>query len=270
MKLFFRKYGKGEPIIIVHGLYGSSDNWVGIAKKLASDFEVFAIDQRNHGQSPHSKEFNYDVLADDLLEFMHYQNLNSATLIGHSLGGKAIMQFAKQYPAKVNNLVVVDIAPKSYIKSFNKRFEKLSHKKIIDSLLSIDINNIKSRKDADEKLIRILKEKRLRLFLLKNLKRKKDKSFYWTLNFKEINNNLKLIMEDVNFDKFKDEINIPTLFIRGENSNYIINEDIEKIQNVFINSEINTIEGASHWVHAEKPKELTESIRVFLNAKINL
>jgi len=265
MKLFFRKYGKGEPIVIVHGLYGSSDNWVSIAKELASDFEVFIIDQRNHGQSPHSEEFNYDILAGDLLEFMNTQNLKSAILIGHSLGGKAIMQFATQYHTKVNNLIVIDIAPKSYRYSLSNKFENLNHKQIIEALLSVNINEIKSRKEIDKKLSSIIKERRLRLFLLKNLKRKKDKSFYWTLNFKEINNNLKLIMEDVSFELFESvKINIPTLFIRGENSNYILDEDIEKIKKIFTNSEINTIKDASHWVHAEKPKELIESIRKFI------
>jgi len=266
MNLFFRKYGKGEPIIILHGLYGSSDNWVSIAKELASNFEVFVIDQRNHGQSPHNKEFNYNILASDLLEFMNTQNLKRATLIGHSLGGKTIMQFAKQYPTEVNNLIVIDIAPKSYIKSFNKKFKTLSHKKIIEAILSVNIIKIKSRKEIDEKLSPIIKERRLRLFLLKNLKRKKDKSFYWTLNFGAIHKNLEKIVDSVNFDEFKDtKINISTLFIKGENSNYILDNDIKKIKNIFINSEVSTIKDASHWVHTEKPKELIESIRVFLN-----
>ena len=265
MNLFFRKYGKGEPIIIVHGLYGSSDNWVSIAKELATNFEVFVIDQRNHGQSPHSDEFNYNVLANDLYKFMKAHNLNSATLIGHSLGGKTIMQFAKHYTSMVNNLIVIDIAPKSYRYSLSNKFEKLNHKQIIEALLSVNINEIKSRKEIDEKLSLIIKERRLRLFLLKNLKRKKDKSFYWTLNFKEINNNLKLIMEDVSFDVFKDiEINIPTLFIRGSNSNYILDEDIKKIKNIFTKTELKTINNASHWIHAEQPKELIESIRKFI------
>ena len=265
MKLFFQKFGEGIPVVIVHGLYGSSDNWLGIAKELSFNFEVYIIDQRNHGKSPHNDIFNYEALADDLLEFIDEHNLKSAIFIGHSLGGKTIMQFAKKNSKRIINLIIIDIAPKSYLYSLSKQYEKLNHKQIIEAILSIKLDGIKKRKEINEELSFIIEEERLRLFLLKNLKRKKDNSFYWSLNFEAIHNNLELVLKDVGYEQFnKISIGIPTLFIRGANSNYVLDEDIEKIKNIFVKSKVITINNAGHWLHAEQPKELIKILIEFI------
>jgi len=138
MKLFFRKFGEGAPIIIVHGLYGASDNWVTVGRRLAENFEVFLIDQRNHGRSPHSSEHNYKLMLEDLYEFIETQNIEKAILIGHSMGGKTVMHFANQYPEKVSSLIVLDIAPKSYIEIAKENKSEINHLGILKAMKSID------------------------------------------------------------------------------------------------------------------------------------
>ncbi|MBN1251441.1 MAG: alpha/beta fold hydrolase [Bacteroidales bacterium] len=265
MNLFFQKFGKGIPIVIVHGLFGSSDNWLNIAKELSNNFEVYIIDQRNHGKSPHNEEFNYDILVSDLLEFMDNQNLISVILIGHSLGGKTVMHFAKSYPKRIIDLIVIDIAPKSYLFSLSEKSERINHKKIIESLMAVNLQGIEKRKDIEEKLSENIKEIRLRQFLLKNIRRKADNSFYWTLNINSIYNNLEKLMEGVNYKDFDNmKISIPTMFVRGADSDYILNQDIEKIKTIFIESNIVTIDDAGHWLHAEQPKKLIKIITDFI------
>tara|TARA_B100000809_G_scaffold185661_1_gene183769 strand:+ start:2107 stop:2871 length:765 start_codon:yes stop_codon:yes gene_type:complete len=251
MQLNFKKVGEGEPLVILHGLFGSLDNWMTLAKKLGNHFEVFIVDARNHGQSPHSKDFNYDLMADDLYEFLLQNDIVDPIVLGHSMGGKTAMQFAMNYPNKLEKLIVADIAPKAY---------PVHHTIIIEGMLSLDFDIIKTRKKADEQLSKFIEDVSTRQFLLKNLYWADKEQLAWRFNLSTINKNIEVIgqgLENVStFEK-------PTLFIRGEKSNYITTKDYDPIKNIFTNSVINSL-NTGHWVHAEKPTEFLQMLNSFL------
>ncbi len=268
MELFYRKYGSGVPLIIIHGLYGASDNWVTVGRALAEEFEVYIIDQRNHGRSPHSEEHNYALMRDDLLEFMDKQGLEKAIIVGHSMGGKTAMFFSVAYPERVQSLIVVDIAPKSYLNVDGFEQQTIDHKKILKAMSSVDFNQIKSRTDVDVHLASMLDESRTRQFLLKNLRMEKDNSFYWGLNVESLEKNINYILEGLNSDDSgheKEVVGFPVLFIRGEKSDYISTEDIDSIYNIFPYAEMATVSNAGHWVHAEQPQLLIKNILYFVS-----
>lgn len=252
MKLNFKETGEGSPLIILHGLFGSSDNWISIAQKLGKNRKVYVLDQRNHGDSPHSAEFNYEVMASDLKEFVIDHSIGNFDLIGHSLGGKTAMVFASQYPELVDNLIIVDIAPKQY---------PVHHDTIIEGLKSINLDTLQSRTEADNALSKFVPLMGVRQFLLKNLKRTSN-VFEWKINLdvieKEIAEVGKELPASATFNK-------PTLFIRGGLSNYILEEDMELILSHFKNAKLTTVKGASHWVHAEKPDAFLEVVNNCIN-----
>jgi len=268
MELFFRKYGEGPPVIIVHGLYGASDNWVTVAKALANNFEVFLLDQRNHGRSPHHPDHTYDVMKDDLLQFMDEQAIEQATIIGHSMGGKTVMFFAKEYPERVTNLLVVDIAPKSYAVIAKENRKTIDHESIIDAMLSVDFADVSSREDVEQRLEENLPAERVRKFLMKNLQRQKDNTFKWSLNLDALKNNLPQILDGLNekdFEKGRGITGFPVLFIKGANSDYITQEDFDHlILTIFPFAELVHIPNAGHWVHAEQPNLLIKNMKYFL------
>ena len=251
MKLNFKKVGEGEPLVILHGLFGSLDNWMTLAKKLGEHFEVFIVDARNHGQSPHSEEFNYDVMADDLYGFLREHNIVDPIILGHSMGGKTAMQFAMNYPNQLEKLIVADIAPKSY---------PVHHTAILDGMLSIELDIINTRKSADEQLSKYIEDFSTRQFLLKNLYWVEKEKLAWRFNLSIINDTIEIIGEGLdNVEPFEK----PTLFIRGEKSNYISKNDFESINNIFPNSEITSM-NTGHWVHAENPTEFLNILSSFL------
>ncbi len=252
MKLHFKKYGDGAPVIILHGLFGMSDNWISIAKDLAKDKLVFLLDMRNHGRSPHIEAHNYSDMIEDIYEFLTDMNLRQVNFIGHSMGGKAAMNFAFEYPHRVNKLVIIDISPRAY---------PVFHSTIIDSLLGLDIDTIKSRKEANDQLAVSIPSKRIRQFLLKNLYRKDNGSFSWRINLPVIAKNLMQIGAEV---KSKTPFKNPTLFIRGAESEYIGNDDIKLIEELYPDAKIVTIPNASHWVHSEAPEQVFTEINKFL------
>ena len=259
MNLFFRKFGTGPPLIIVHGLYGASDNWVQIAKILGSHFEVFLIDQRNHGRSPHNPVHTYPAMRDDLLEFMDQQEIPSAILLGHSMGGKTVMFFAADYPDRTAGLIVIDIAPKTYPGSSGP----LSHRSIMEAMSSLDFEGIKTRTEVDKKLARDIPSERVRQFLMKNLHRNKDQSFRWSLNLTSLRNNLDHIlggMDEKTFENGNQITGFPVLFVRGANSTYIQDKDFDLILRIFPYAEIQTIPEAGHWLHVEQPDLLIKAI----------
>jgi esterase len=251
MKLFYRQSGQGEPLIILHGLFGSSDNWFTLAKTFAERFTVYLIDQRNHGQSPHSEEFDYKFLAEDLLEFINDHNLDKVNIIGHSMGGKTAMNFAVKYPERVKKLIVVDIVPKTY---------PVHHDNILDGLLSLDLLTVSSRTEADELLSKYLPELDVRQFLLKNLYRTTDGAFGWRPNLKAIDKHIEEIGEGMQYDG---QYNGPTLFIVGARSTYFKMGDENLLQQVFPAYTLVTLD-SGHWVQAEKPKEFAEAVIPFL------
>ncbi len=245
MELNYKKIGYGQPLIILHGLFGMLDNWITIAKKLSENYLVYIVDLRNHGKSGKSNVFNYQAMSDDLLEFMNTHNINSSHLLGHSLGGKTIMQFAFDYPEKVNRLIIADISPAEY---------ENKHQMIIDAMLAIDFNTVKSRKEVEKILSERIKSERLLQFLMKNLYRKDKTSFGWKTNLEAVLNNLNEIGKAIESET---QYTGPALFIKGGRSDYITMKEMHLIKKLFPYAEIKTISGATHWLHADKPKEFT-------------
>jgi len=261
MKLFFRKLGEGKPLFILHGLFGLSDNWASVGKILCEHFEVYLIDLRNHGSSPHSDEWTYSAMANDVHELTQQLN-NPITLLGHSMGGKVAMQFASMYPEKLEKLIVVDMAPKDY---------PVKDRSLIDNLLAMDLEKIKSRKKADENISSFVKESSTKQLLSKNLYWNEEQKLTWRFNLKDISKNVSTIGKTFSVknallnDGVGQGIQVPALFIKGEKSNYILDLDIPAIKKIFPNSEFKTIEGAGHWVHADKPKEFAETVMEYLD-----
>ena len=268
MELFFRKYGgTGPPLVIVHGLYGSGDNWVSIARELSSGFEVYVVDQRNHGQSPHSDQHDYPSMRDDLREFMDNQEIEKAVLVGHSMGGKTIMHFAVKWPGRVQSLVSVDIAPKAYHDLAVDSHAAAHHAKMIDAMLELDLSGVDSREDIDQALRTRIGSERIRSFLLKNVHREKDGNFRWRINLAVLRDNLDHIMDGLDVDGVIAEGGItgfPALFVSGERSDYIRAEDHRLIRSIFPVADFVSIPGAGHWVHAEQPALLVKNIKYFL------
>jgi esterase len=255
MKLFYRKIGE-EPtaMIVLHGLFGSSDNWLSLGKIFSQDFSVYLMDQRNHGQSPFSERHNYKDMADDLLEFMDAENIPNAVILGHSMGGKTAMRFALEYPERVSKLVVVDIGPKYY---------PVHHQTILDALLSVDLNQCTSRKDVDLLLNEKLTDNNMRQFLLKNIYWNEEKKMCWRMNLKVLNQDIENIGEAITENKsyFK-----PSLFLKGANSAYIHEDDFCGIHRLFSPSLIDCIPDAGHWVQADVPETFVASVNAFVKA----
>ena len=253
MKLFFRKTGEGQPILILHGVFGSSDNWFSISKMIAEKgYAIYALDARNHGQSPRSEYFSYELMADDLNEFIEDNALEKPIIIGHSMGGKTVMHFAMKYPTKFSKLVIVDIAPKFY---------PSHHGHIIQGLNSIDLESLKNRNEAEIQLAKFVPNVGERQFLLKNIYRTEEGKFDWRINLPVLSKEIYQVGGD-----FTDvhQVSEPILFLRGSKSGYIFDEDIPAIKNIFPNATIETIEGAGHWVQAEKPAEFVEAVVNFI------
>jgi pimeloyl-ACP methyl ester carboxylesterase len=244
MKLFFRRYGieGNQPLIILHGLFGISDNWVTYGRRIADEgFDVFIPDQRNHGMSPHSDVFNYLAMTDDLFQFIEEENIKHPILLGHSMGGKVAMRFALEYPYIVKKLVVVDISLKAY-------GDRPHHRNIIEAMQSVELDTLKSRQEVEAHLKQRVKEIRIRQFLMKNLHWRDKDSLEWRINLSGISQNLNQMFDAI---ETSETFNKPTLFVRGGASDYILPEDFPQIRWNFPFAEILTIEGASHWVHAE-------------------
>jgi esterase len=271
VKLFYRKYGEaGPPLIIVHGLYGSGDNWVSIARELSGHFEVYVVDQRNHGRSPHSGTHDYPSMRDDLKLFMDAEGIERAVLIGHSMGGKTIMFFAAQWPERVLSLVAVDIAPGAYHDLAVTSRSAADHGKMIDALLELDLAAAESRQELDRALAPRIGSERVRSFLLKNVKRDRSGKFSWRINLPALRKNLDRIMDGLDAGQIAARGGItgfPVLFIAGERSDYIRPEDHQLIRSLFPAAEIVTIPGAGHWVHAEQPALLVKTLKYFLDIR---
>lgn len=267
MLLHFKKTGHGFPIIILHGLYGNSDNWLSVARELAGIFELFLVDARNHGKSPHSKAHTYEAMQSDLLEFMNAHNIEKATIMGHSMGGKTAMLFALLHPERVEKLIVVDIAPKNYKNILNISGQVLEHLNILNAYSAIDVTKIASRADADNEMAIYVQSQMLRHFLLKNLTRNENGHFEWLINISALKNALPDIMDWPHLDKqfpAWQPLQAPTLFVKGEKSDYITNDDFQDLKALFPKADLVSIYDAGHWVHAEQQDLFVKSIRYFL------
>jgi pimeloyl-ACP methyl ester carboxylesterase len=264
MKLFCRKYGDGPPLVILHGLYGSSDNWVTIAKKLSSTFTVYLPDQRNHGQSPHSDIHDYNSMRDDLFDLVSDLALKKFFLAGHSMGGKTAISFALKWPEMLNGLLIADISPFTSETGMHSAYSQ--HSVILKAILSFDIHKISSRGEAEKNLLEKITDEKVRGLILKNLQRTGDNSFIWKLNARSLLKNLDEIMEGVERQTTLSQqiTGFPVIFLKGADSDYIPAGDFKDIQNVFPAAEIIEIQGAGHWLHVDKPDEVVRNIKKLL------
>lgn len=243
--------GKGRPLLILHGYFGSGDNWKTIGNQFSEHFEVHLIDQRNHGRSFHSDEFSYDFLVDDLYNYIQHFKLENVNLIGHSLGGKTAMLFAVTYPELVDKLVVVDISPREY---------EPHHNAILTALNSIDFSIYNSRDLVDEKLSKLIPEFGVRQFLMKNIYWKNKDVLGFRFNLESLTKNNSEVGKSLPMNaRFTKE----TLFLRGENSGYISDDDFLIIDAHFPDNQIVTIKNAGHWLHAENPTQFSQEVLSF-------
>jgi len=254
MELFYREFGSSDQkLVILHGLFGMSDNWVGLAKKFAETHHVIVPDLRNHGRSPHSPDFSLEVMVDDLDELFKKLNIKEPVLLGHSMGGRLAMNYCLQKPDEVSKLIVADM-------SLREGTLRPEHKAILGALSLVDLSNKKSFTEIERALSRFVKNKRRLQFILKNIV-KTDKGFKWKLNpgalVRNIGNVMPKLISDNRFTK-------PTLFIRGGASDFILEKDEESIYKHFPKAKIVTMEGASHWLHADNPEEFARLVNGIL------
>ena len=253
MKLHSQILGEGRPLLILHGFLGMSDNWKTLGNEFAeAGFQVHLIDQRNHGRSPHSDTFNYLEMAKDVKEYLDLHGLENVILMGHSMGGKTAMTAASLFPHLVEKLIVVDIAPKYY---------PPHHQQILEGLQAVDEAILTSRGDAEDLLSKYVKEKAVRMFLLKNLYWKSKEKLGLRLNLPVLSSQVEelgsALPEDYSYSK-------PVLFIKGEKSNYITSEDEASIKKHFPGAQIIAIPKAGHWVHAENKDAFYKSVMNFI------
>ena len=242
----------GVPLLVFHGLFGMLDNWGTFGKEMGETFPVHLLDLRNHGKSFHSEVMNHEALANDILKYMEFQGIEKANLLGHSLGGKAVMQFAITYPIKVNKLIVVDIAPKAY---------PPHHQGIFKALQSVDFDTIKSRGEVEEILSQYIPEKPVIQFLTKNLYWTDEKKLAWRFNLNTLQEHYTdFVANAIKYGVFSGD----TLFIAGEKSNYRLPQDEFIIKQQFPNSKIVKIRGAAHWVQADNPVDFNHVVKEFL------
>jgi pimeloyl-ACP methyl ester carboxylesterase len=252
VKLHFKSLGEGPSLLILHGLFGSLDNWQTHAKILSNYFRVILVDARNHGHSPHTTDHNYELLAEDLLGLINDLQLDKVTLLGHSMGGKAVMRFAQLHPERVNKLIVVDMGVKAY---------PMHHDVIVNGLKSIDFDIINTRASADVQLTKFINDVGVRQFLMKNLYWiEPGKRLAWRMNI----NTLEREMSNILSALPEEECSIETLFLYGTESNYVLNDDFKNIESIFKNVSFESIQGAGHWVHAEKPQEFLDAVLRYL------
>jgi pimeloyl-ACP methyl ester carboxylesterase len=265
MKLFYRKYGNGPALVILHGLYGSSDNWVTIAKKLSDSFTVYLPDQRNHGQSPHSEIHDYDSMRDDLFELVNDLNLRKFFLAGHSMGGKTAISFALKWPERLNGLLIADISPFTYENDGHSAYSQ--HSGILNAILSLDLHKVTTRNEAEELLKKKIHSEKERGLILKNLQRTNENSFIWKLNAASLLFNLNKIMEGVERQtNYSQQITgFPVIFLKGGDSDYIPPNDFKAIRHVFPAADIIEVPGAGHWIQVDKPDEVVRYLKELID-----
>ncbi len=252
MQLHYQSLGQGQPLILLHGLFGSSNNWGTVAKHFSQYFQVISVDLRNHGSSPHSDSQTYAELSQDLAELCDALNLNTVHLLGHSLGGKVAMQFATQFPQRVDKLVVVDMAMRAYADA---------HTHLIDTMMAVDLSAMRSRNEVDLALSSSINQVTVRQFLLMNLV-KSGEQFAWRINLAALKANYPAMQQAVCESALYDK---PCLFIRGQYSDYVNDDDIDHIKAHFTQAQFASLP-AGHWVHAEQPQAFIALVERFLSS----
>lgn len=250
MKLHYRELGTGQPLIILHGLFGSSDNWQTQAKRFAEYFQVILVDLRNHGHSDWNDDSSYISMANDVIELINDLGIEKTILLGHSMGGKVAMHVAQINGKLLSKLVVVDMGIKQY---------PPHHQHILQGIHSVQLEGVNSRAEADKQLNEFIDSEGVKQFLLKNLYWKEKGKLAWRMNVSVLENSMNEILSALP----EKEVFTPTAFIRGELSNYVLDDDIPEIENFFPDSQYITISQAGHWVHAEKPEEFVDAVLGF-------
>jgi pimeloyl-ACP methyl ester carboxylesterase len=254
MQLNFKVSGQGFPLVILHGLMGSLDNWQTMARHLSDTYRVYTVDLRDHGRSPHTDAISYPLMAGDLLEFFDQQNINQAHVLGHSMGGKVAMEFTLRHSSRVKKQIIADIAPKVY-----GRY----HDDVFETLFAVDLSSITSRGKADEVMKQYMPDTSMRQFLLKSLHRTTEGKYEWKMNVQMLYDNYSNITANIS-DSFT--AGNETLVIRGGRSKYVSDDDLQLFRRYFPDTSMITIENSGHWIHAEAPSEFLEAVRNFLNA----
>lgn len=253
MKLHYKKIGEGNPFIILHGLFGSGDNWQSFARNLSvNNYSVYLVDLRNHGHSPHADHHNYKAMSEDVVAMIEQEHLEQPVILGHSMGGKVAMKLAIDYRDLLSKLIVVDIAPYTY---------PLHHQKILAALNSVDLNQLHTRGEVEKKLAEQIEDNGTRQFLLKNLYWKADNQLAWRFNLPIIEKDIAEIGVATESETLVD---ISTLFVKGELSDYIDISKFESFKKNFPKAEIVEIKNAGHWVHADNPNELLKAVLEFV------
>lgn len=255
MTLAYREFGSGQPLVILHGLFGQSDNWNTLAKRFSEQgFRVFTVDQRNHGLSPHSSEWSYELMAKDLKEFIDSHQLQNPILLGHSMGGKTVLFFDMLFPRISKKSIIVDIAPRSY---------NPHHQTVLQALNAVNFSTLSTRKEAEAILNVYINDFGTKQFLLKNIfwKDNDNKQMAWRFNLETITKQI----ENIGIEMPKGICESDALFIRGGNSDYITDKDIDDISARFNHFELITIENSGHWVHAEKPEDFFNCVMNFIS-----
>lgn len=247
--------GSGRPLLILHGLFGSLDNWKSLGNRFAKNYEVYLIDQRNHGKSPHSEDFDYHVMAEDLIEFVNDHYLRGLFVLGHSMGGKTVMNFA-QHCDLIDKIVIADIAPRAY---------EPHHNDLVKAMERIDLSRISNRSEVDDLLKKDIPNNSIRQFLLKNLYWREKDRLDWKINLPVIKKNMNVIAGEIEGAT----VTTPTLFIKGELSPYITEFDYPMIKKQFPNSRIEIIKQAGHWLHAENPDLFYKLVTDFFKEEEN-
>jgi esterase len=247
--LFFRKYGEGKPVIILHGLLGMSDHWINIAKKIAeNNFAVYVPDLRNHGKSPHSDLFNYETLSSDILALIHRQSMDKPVIIGHSLGGRIAMLFSTKNPQVVKSIFIIDIG----INNVDTGLMELA-----TMMLKTELSAMKNRKEIEKYFDAKIYDPLIKQLVLKNIGINKSKEFEWKVNLPVIVKNLPVILSGIDI---KGTFTGPSFFIKAEKSNYLKDAELDEIREYFPKAELFEIRGAGHWIHTDTPEKLTRLI----------
>lgn len=259
LKLHYRQFSdSGAPLLVLHGLFGSLSNWSWHCKQLAQQFAVIGVDLRNHGSSPHACILNYPVMAHDVLQLLEDLNIDSCYLLGHSMGGKVAMELALTAPAKVERLLVVDIAPVSY------PTQAKEHMQVIAGMKALDLDGLDSRASAEAFLQHYIDDEPTRKFVLTNLINNTEGSYCWRLNLSAIERSYDALRD------MPDHVSAfqkPTLFVKGADSAYILSKHRERTLAYFPQSDVKIIMGAGHWLHADKPQVFHKIAMDFLTAQ---
>ncbi len=253
MLLNHKSYGEGPALVILHGLFGNLDNWQTLARKWATDYRVVLLDLRNHGRSPHAEEMTYPLMAQDVAETLENLGMDECYLLGHSMGGKAAMQVALTYPALVTKLIVVDVSPRQY---------GYGHDDVFTALKALEPATLGDRREAEEQMMPYMEDAGVRMFLLKNLARDGTEGFRWRMNLRVLDRDYGNLVAPVG--TLGQTYGGPALFIRGGQSDYVQDEDWAGVLTHFPHARLTTVEEAGHWVHAERPAELSTLVRNFI------